>query len=332
MIAFVIALLIWLVPALILQILLIRNHRKLKMLSPAILWLVPYAGLVMTAQELWAERKDRVSMEIGLEGFDVTEARYKHIDVEDRSNEDITVPLEEAIVVDDSPVKRRLIVDVLNRHPENNVSLLERASRTDDTEVSHYATTAMASIQSGYEGRIADLDAAYSDQKNPDILRSLRNELSQYIGSGLVFGRVLYTYEEKLDTVLAELLDLYPGRRHYHRDWVENRIRMGKLDGVVEELEKALREWPDYMPFYRSYGDYAQAIGDSNLMQEVIRRAEASNAYFTRDDHDWIDFWEDRKDVAAEEAATDGTADGASNGTEEGQAENASAPEGDSEV
>ena len=248
---------------------------------------------MLTGQELWAERKDRVSREIGLEGFDVTEVRYKHIDIEDRSNEDITVPLEEAIVVDESPVRRRLIVDVLNRHPEDNVSLLERASRTDDTEVSHYATTAMTGIQSGYEARIADLESAYKEQKNSDILRSLRNELMHYIDSGLVFGTVLHTYEEKLDGVLTELLEKFPGRRHYHRDWVENRVRMGRLDGVVEELEKDLNEWPDYMPFYRSYGDYAQAVGDSHLMQEVIKRAESSNAYFTRDDHDWIRFWEE---------------------------------------
>lgn len=293
MIAFVIALLLWLVPALVLQIILVLHHNKLKMASPAILWLVPYVGAVLTGQELWAERKDRVSREIGLEGFDVTEVRYKHIDIEDRSNEDITVPLEEAIVVDESPVRRRLIVDVLNRHPEDNVSLLERASRTDDTEVSHYATTAMTGIQSGYEARIADLESAYKEQKNSDILRSLRNELMRYIESGLVFGRVLYTYEEKLDDVLTELLQEFPGRRHYHRDWVENRVRMGRLDGVVEELEKDLNEWPDYMPFYRSYGDYAQAVGDSHLMQEVIKRAESSNAYFTRDDHDWIRFWEE---------------------------------------
>lgn len=295
MIALVTAVLLWLVPALVLQIILVSHNKKLKMLSPAILWLVPYVGAVLTAQELGAERRDRVSREIGLEGFDVTEVRYKHIDVEDRSNEDITVPLEEAIVVDDSPVRRRLIVDVLNRHPEDNVSLLERASRTDDTEVSHYATTAMTGIQSGYEARISELQAAYKEQKNSDILRSLRNELMRYIESGLVFGRVLYTYEEKLDDVLTELLQEFPGRRHYHRDWVENRIRMAKLDGVVEELEHDLNEWPDYMPFYRSYGDYAQAVGDSQLMQEVIKRAEASNAYFTRDDHDWIDFWEDRE-------------------------------------
>ena len=293
MIAFVIALLLWLAPALVLQIILVLHHKKLKMASPAILWLVPYVGAVLTGQELWAERKDRVSREIGLEGFDVTEGRYKHIDIEDRSNEDITVPLEEAIVVDESPVRRRLIVDVLNRHPEDNVSLLERASRTDDTEVSHYATTAMTGIQSGYEARIADLEAAYKEQKNSDILRSLRNELMHYIDSGLVFGTVLHTYEEKLDGVLIELLGEFPGRRHYHRDWVENRVRMGKLDGVVEELEKDLTEWPDYMPFYRSYGDYAQAVGDSHLMQEVIKRAENSNAYFTRDDHDWIRFWEE---------------------------------------
>ena len=37
MIAFVIALLLWLVPALVLQIILVLHHNKLKMASPAIL-------------------------------------------------------------------------------------------------------------------------------------------------------------------------------------------------------------------------------------------------------------------------------------------------------
>ena len=54
MIALVIALILWLAPALVLQIILVLHHKKLKMASPAILWLVPYVGAVLTGQELWA--------------------------------------------------------------------------------------------------------------------------------------------------------------------------------------------------------------------------------------------------------------------------------------
>ena len=66
--------------------------------------------------------------------------------------------------------------------------------------------------------------------------------------------------------------------------------------------KRTLMSGPTTCPSIEATGDYAQAVGDSHLMQEVIKRAESSNAYFTRDDHDWIRFWEEAETQIGERA------------------------------
>ena len=211
--------------------------------------------------------KDAEERPIGLEKLMVDQIRYEKIKMSDNRNQDITVPLEEAMVVNDEKVRRKLIVDVLNHDPKRHIDLLKKASMADDTELSHFATTAMMNIQSDYEEKI---------------------------GSGLVSGIIRKIYCDKLAEVLSRLVQIYPERRHYRLQWIRIRIESDQLEGVEEDLSYALKKWPDYVPFYRQYVALAQHKKDGELLERVLERVEKNGAFLSRKDREWYAFWKGR--------------------------------------
>lgn len=261
-----------------------------------VIWLVPFVGAAIGEMQLRFDRdKRREELPIGLEKLVVDQVRYEKIRMSDNRNQDITVPLEEAMVVNDEKVRRKLIVDVLNHDPRHHIDLLKKASMTDDTELSHFATTAMMNIQSDYEEKIAKIEAALEDEpKDPVLLRAYRRELSAYIGSGLVSGIIRKIYCDKLAEVLSRLVQIYPERRHYRLQWIRIRIESDQLEGVEEDLSYALKKWPDYVPFYRQYVALAQHKKDGELLERVLEQVEKNGAFLSRKDREWYAFWKGR--------------------------------------
>ncbi len=81
-----------------------------------------------------------------MEPFRVDDELHRSIRVENREDAASTVPLEEALLLDSAEQRRKLILSVLTDDPVQYYDLLEQARLNDDSEVVHYAATAMAQI------------------------------------------------------------------------------------------------------------------------------------------------------------------------------------------
>ena len=81
-----------------------------------------------------------------MEPFRVDDELHRSIRVENREDAVSTVPLEEALLLDSAEQRRKLILSVLTDDPVQYYDLLEQARLNDDSEVVHYAATAMAQI------------------------------------------------------------------------------------------------------------------------------------------------------------------------------------------
>lgn len=82
----------------------------------------------------------------GLEQMRVDDEERRSILVEERADFANTVPLEEALIVNDSSQRRSLVMSILNDNPSRYIDVLSQARLNEDVEVVHYAATAMAQI------------------------------------------------------------------------------------------------------------------------------------------------------------------------------------------
>lgn len=279
--------------------------KKIKIRTPmyVVVVCVPIVGVLLLLVELWAEKGKKFGRhEFGMEKLKNTDAKYRSILVEREDHSEIVVPLEEAIALNDAKTRRKLLLDILHKNPEEHIELLQRARMTDDTELTHYATTTMMEIQSGYEQVIRELEndvkllgASSEDKRLGKALRKLRKELEMYIGSGLITGNILNIYRKKLDGVFDQLLILEPENKNYHLGKVENEIEQGVWDKVEERLLLAKQMWPEDEQVYKVFVRYYAATHQGEKIQQILSEIEEKKVYLTSEGKQWFAFWKNRE-------------------------------------
>ena len=260
---------------------------------------IPVVGELLFLVDLWMDRKKKCGIrEIGLEKLKLTDAKYKMIHVERDDHSEMVVPLEEAIAVNDAKTRRKLLLDILHKNPEEHIELLQRARMTDDTELTHYATTTMMEIQSGYEQVICELEQNVKESElledksdKEKVLRKLRKELETYIDSGLITGNILNIYRKKLDGVFVQLLDIEPENKAYHLGKLQNEIEQGVFEGVEDSLLTLKEKWPEDEQIYKVFVSYYATTHQGEKIQELLSEIEEKEVYLTSEGKKWFAFW-----------------------------------------
>ncbi len=254
---------------------------------------IPFWGLFLLSLEEFYERgHPRKIAEIGVDTLKIRDVKYQHIEMDDRKNQEITVPLEEAIVVNDPLVTRRLMMDILHENPVEYIGLLQTASSTDDTELAHYATTTMLEIQGKYEQEIHSLtEQLEKDPDNVTLLRKCRKKLSKYIDSKLLSGEILHIYRMQLDEILQKLCSLEPDNPKYQTHFIDNRIALNRYEGLEEQLENMIKCFPEDGKVYRTAVDYYWHTEQGDKIQEILAQMEKQGIYLTHAGKEWYQFW-----------------------------------------
>ena len=278
-------------------IFLLMKQGKIKssmVVYPAVV-LVPVCGLVLLVIEEYRVRNTtQKERQVGVESFKISDIRYKRIEVDDDSNETITVPLEEAISVNNASVRRKLMMDILHRNPEEYIELLQMTRTADDTELTHYATTTMMEIQNKYELEIHKLSEEIKENpKELQVLKKYRKVLLKYIDSGLISGKILEIYRAQLDDILRKLCEMLPENRVYFQDYIRNQIALGKnnIDGQIMDM---INRWPDEVQVYQIYVEFLWKSNRGDEIPGVLNRLKEGNVYLSSEGKAWLEFWEQK--------------------------------------
>ena len=182
---------------------------------------LPVCGPCLILIEEWYERKQKMGIdEIGVEKLKIEDEIYKRIDVDASKDSNSTVPLEEALVIDDTKTRRKLMMDILNRDPKQYIRLLQKIRMSSDTEITHYATTSMAEIQrnhatcTGYAGILGSMakwktgkpfivteHGIYTREREEELLRAewvLSYFKDMWINLFYQFSSCAYHYSDKV--------------------------------------------------------------------------------------------------------------------------------------
>lgn len=279
-------------------IFLLMKQGKIKssmVVYPAVV-LVPICGLVLLVIEEYRVRNTtQKERQVGVESFKISDIRYKRIVVDDDSNETIIVPLEEAISVNNASVRRKLMMDILHRNPEEYIELLQKTRTVDDTELTHYATTTMMEIQNKYELEIHKLSEEIKENpKELQVLKKYRKVLLKYIDSGLISGKILEIYRAQLDDILRKLCEMLPENRVYFQDYIRNQIALGKNDNIDGQIMDMINRWPDEVQVYQIYVESLWKSNRGDEIPGVLNRLKEGNVYLSSEGKAWLEFWEQK--------------------------------------
>ncbi len=219
----------------------------------------------------------------------------RSIVMDDDELTDKLVPIEEALVVNDTATRRALIIDVLYSNPDNFVSQLFDAKANGDTEVVHYAATALTEIQKEFDLRFKDV--LTRRKENPDdeaVTAEYLQLLEQYISSGLLDGDGLKNQLSKYSDLLGKELsrENIKGRWTLINKKANADLKLGDIAALDEDVKYMMNRWPDREGTYMFRLQSAVIKENRALIDEVIKDIRDNNIYLSSELKSLVKFWD----------------------------------------
>ncbi len=257
-----------------------------------VVFFVPFVGAVLLLIYELRERRNKVGHhEIGLEKMKIENVKYKRIDI-DREDSRGTIPLEEALSMNDTRTRRELMLDILQKNPHEFMALLQEARTAEDTEITHYATTTMMELQSEYEKNIHSLALALErDKKSLPFWKRYAEELEEYTGSGLISDTILRIYRERLNNAYENLNQLDPDNKGLLLRYFNNLIETGRETQAQQILQHLEELWGNDEDICMAKFTYFREGRRRNEMQAVLQKMQREQEYLTPYARVWLEFW-----------------------------------------
>lgn len=253
---------------------------------------LPIFGMVMILfQSAAYDRKEKTELSEELNKLKVEEVNQS-IQMDDDDEPKQVVPISEVLRVNTASEKKILLMDVLYTSPSSYTSQLTEAKMDEDTEVVHYAVTALAEIQKDYDVRLQKLARQREEQpEEPGILKSYQHLLEQYIFSGLLSVSIK---KEKLHELCGILLQRMEKEQN---QWTLcNKLASvyclleepEKLYGVAETI---IRISPENENGYLFKIKSEIMRNNKKGILDVIKELEEKEIHLTGEGKDIINFW-----------------------------------------
>ncbi|MDD3393955.1 MAG: hypothetical protein PHG19_04860 [Anaerotignum sp.] len=276
-------------------IIILQKRRMIKTtdLIVPIVAFVPIWGLfAFILQELFFDEKKQGANKIEIHKRQQLDLKFRQINIEKNAEHNATVPLEEAIQINDAKTRRTLMLEVLHGKKSEYLWMLQRASSSNDVEITHYATTTIMEIQSEYEKKIHEYDnMLLKDSDNKELILEYVEFLSDYIDSGLLSGNVLLIIRKQLDELLQKILYSTYRDKHICFMAIDNKLELKQFKKAGELLREAKYRWPDDEKVYMLYVSYYWHLEDGQEIQKILRHIKNSNLYLSQEGKAWFQFW-----------------------------------------
>lgn len=259
--------------------------------SLPVVWLVPFAGAALFFADLYLQKQPDAK-----KGYRLLGALPDDLDkVEEDADrdEDLIVPVEEAMVEEDEEIRRRLMFHLLDARESDNIRLLQKIAASDDTELAHFASTRVMAFRRDHEEEIAD--KARMLETNPGDRVTLERYcalLKEYLDSGILPSSIAQTYRASLKDGYEKLIAADPNDMDHREAYLQFLMEPGVADEEIKKaVEGTLEAFPDEMRSYRLAAGFHYLQKNRNGLDETLRQVKERNVYLNQAGRRWYAFW-----------------------------------------
>jgi len=200
------------------------------------------------------------------------------------------IPLEEALVVNDTKTKRKILLDILKKDPDNYVDILNKAKASSDTEIVHYATSTMMGLQVEYDKKLRKYKEIFNDDpKNEENINSYVEVLDKYIKEGFLQGKALNNRRVELDKILN--IDTNIDNKNMLFLNIDNKIELKKYSSAEALLQLAKNKWKYEENIYFLYGKLYKNMGEGYKIRDLLEEIKDNNLHLSKKGQEWFEFW-----------------------------------------
>lgn len=254
--------------------------------------LIPFWGILT----VWLLHTKIFLKKDGQKNIDVEKMKldseiYKSLKVEDRNNTDRIIPMEEALIINSPKERRELIMDILNDNPGEYIEFLQRAGNNDDTEVVHYAVTAMVEISKENDFRLQQLEKEYA--QNPDdfeILCEYCEFLWSSLEQNLTQGQAQIVSRNLFDELTRKKLQTSKTIEDYKR-LIKNGMKLGNYTRAGEDIDAMDKDFHESEELIMLRLQYFASLGRGKDIKLLLDEIEREHIYLSTPAKEAIAFW-----------------------------------------
>lgn len=231
-------------------------------------------------------------IDVGVEKLKLESELYKSVTIDDKKNAKNTVPIEEALIINSPKERRTIIMDVLNDNPKEYIEFLQKAGNNEDTEVVHYAVTAMVEIAKENDYLLQDLERQYA--ANPDdstVLEKYTEFLWGCLSQNLMQGQVEVLNRELFSTLMQKKIAVGGSITDYVRI-VENELKRKNFTYAGEYLRQMKEEYPKREEYYLFRLQYLASLGRGEDIKHLLNEIVESHIFLSSKTKEVLAFWE----------------------------------------
>lgn len=230
--------------------------------------------------------------ELGTEKFRVESELYRSVTLDDSRVADSTVPIEEALIINSARERRGIIMDVLNDNPVEYIDFLRKAGNNDDTEVVHYAVTAMVEISKENDFRLQQLERDYAAHPEDfTVLEAYTDFLWSCLSQNLMQGQVEAMNRELFATLIRRKVAMQATEDDYAH-MVTNDIHRGNYTEAGMALDEMRSLWPKNEAYYLLKIQYLSMLGKGEEIRRLLSEIESAEVYISSKGKEALAFWQ----------------------------------------
>ena len=261
-----------------------------------VLFVPPVGYLAALLCHLHAAGTDQADWEISLESLTVDNDVYKNVEIGTAGDEQTTVPLREALLLDDAKTKRGLMLEVLNSDTGKYAELLTLARDDKETEVSQYATTAMTELMKEFELGVQRYEQRRrTGPANAALLTAYADHLQAYLETGLLDGVLLELYRHNYLELLDALEALQGGTLAVCRRKFDALLGCADYSGAQAACDRAAADWPDQGEGYFMLLELCFALHDHAGAAAALAALQQPDVYLDHRQKQILEFWINEK-------------------------------------
>jgi len=230
---------------------------------------------------------------IGLEELRVADDDIRMLRIKEEETENVVVPLEEALSINDIDTRREMMRDILHENPNEFIKLLQQARLDSDIEVIHYASTAMMEVQRDYE--LAVQDAAKNYEEHPEDEKTLTEyskTIKNYIDSGLIEENILYIYRIRYADLLELEMRKYPEHINSFIVAADNYMELKNYTSANIVVSSLLSGWPSDERGWFARIKLCHQLNDSVNLQKTLKQVRDKGIYLTPEGKNIMKYWD----------------------------------------
>ena len=267
--------------------------KSTRMIMPLVC-MVPAAGLAaLLVLEIRSRGKQEILEEVGVEKLKINDEIHRSILMDEDPVEDRIVPLEEALLINEPSARRELMMEVMYANPSDYVEQLKEASLNDDTEVVHYAVTALSELQKEYDLQFQELE--WEMRKHPEdteLEDRYISLLSRYLGSGLAEGNARNVKLRDYSDMLGRRLETRQDSLRLYRDKVETDLQIKEYGKAYQVIQEILGRWEKNEAGYLLLLRYYAAMNSRAGIDSVLGMIERKGIYLSPEGRTEVRFWQ----------------------------------------